>query len=105
MRMWLVDPSTMCRQHLLGAHVELHMLAGSILKGRSIQGFLDRGLLEPTLIREHHTDLVAEMTRRGMKHRSELPDVDVSGFTAGHVDRDASERELRRRCSKCRGMV
>lgn len=30
MRMWMVDPKIMCRKHLLGEHLELHMLAGCI---------------------------------------------------------------------------
>lgn len=25
MRMWMVDPTIMCRQHLLGEHYELHV--------------------------------------------------------------------------------
>ena len=36
MRMWLVPPSHMCRKHLLGEHVELHMLLGTLKKGKSI---------------------------------------------------------------------
>ena len=32
MRMWGVDPKQMCRQHLLGEHVELHMQAGAVLE-------------------------------------------------------------------------
>jgi hypothetical protein len=30
MRMWMVPPKVMCRKHLLGEHVEIHMLAGSL---------------------------------------------------------------------------
>ena len=33
MRMWLVNPALLCRQHLLGEHVEMHMFAGHILEG------------------------------------------------------------------------
>ena len=40
MRMWMVDPKKMCRKHLLGEHVEIHMMVGTLLKGRSIDGFL-----------------------------------------------------------------
>ena len=41
MRMWMVNPEILCRKHLLGEHVELHMLVGWIIKGKSIQGYLD----------------------------------------------------------------
>lgn len=36
MRMWMVPPELMCRQHLLGEHVELHMFVGAINKGTSV---------------------------------------------------------------------
>lgn len=40
MRMWMLPPETMCRKHLLGEHVELHMLLGTMKRGRRIDGFL-----------------------------------------------------------------
>lgn len=39
MRMWLVPPSHMCRKHLLGEHVELHMLLGTLKKGNPSPAF------------------------------------------------------------------
>ena len=44
--MWMVEPKKMCRKHLMGEHVEIHMLIGSMRKGKSIKGFIDNGLLE-----------------------------------------------------------
>lgn len=38
MRMWMVDPATMCDRHLLGEHAEIHMAIGTIAKGRSVAG-------------------------------------------------------------------
>ena len=38
MRMWMVPVQYMCRKHLLGEHVEHHMLVGSIHKGLSMRG-------------------------------------------------------------------
>ena len=102
MRMWLVNPETMCRKHLLGEHYELHMLSGSLLKGRSIQGHLEKGNLEPSLLHTRHSELVGEMTRRGMHHRSPLPAIDVSSWGSGYVDPTTAEAELRRRCGVCR---
>ena len=46
MRMWMVDPRIMCRQHLLGEHVEIHMFVGAISRGKSVKGYLEKGLLE-----------------------------------------------------------
>lgn len=39
MRMWLVPTRFVRRKHLLGEHVEHHMLVGSIHKGLSMAGF------------------------------------------------------------------
>ncbi len=36
----MVDPTIMCRNHLLGEHVEIHMFVGTIDQGQSVRGFL-----------------------------------------------------------------
>jgi len=28
MRMWMLNPKALCRKHLMGEHVEIHMLVG-----------------------------------------------------------------------------
>ena len=71
--MWAIDPSRLCRQHLLGEHVELHMMVGTLNKGISMEGYYARGLVDTDQIEARHEALVAEMTARGMKHKSPLP--------------------------------
>ena len=100
MRMWLVDPAGMCRQHLLGEHVELHMLVGTLERGKSIQGFLDGGLIDTSKIRDRHTDLTVEMMFRGYKHKSPLSF--VHDDPDGYVDVDGNLEELHRRCEDCK---
>lgn len=101
MRMWMVPPETMCNRHLLGEHVETHMLAGSLRCGRSIQGFLDKGLLEPAVLQQRHDVLAREMRRRGMQHASPL-EADTACYRTGYVDVQQADLELRRRCPDCR---
>ena len=36
----MVSPATMCRKHLLGEHVEIHMAVASLRLGKSVDGFL-----------------------------------------------------------------
>jgi hypothetical protein len=105
MRMWMVDPGVLCQQHLLGEHVEIHMLVGSLLHGRSIQGFLDRGLLEPSAIYTRHADLALEMSRRGLRHRSDLLAVDVAQYSTGLVDPAESLHALVSRCPDCHDRI
>jgi hypothetical protein len=99
MRMWMVNPSLMCRKHLLGEHVELHMFVAGIRRGLNLQGYIDKKLLEPHSIVRRHDELVRELHRRGYRHRSPLP-----GFVAaraGSINRRENLAELARRCEQC----
>ncbi len=51
-RMWGIDERFMCRQQLLGEHVEMHMIAGSIKRGKSIEGYTLNGLIETSRIQK-----------------------------------------------------
>ncbi len=103
MRMWMGPPEAMCRRHLLGEHVEIHMMVGSLRRGRSIAGHLERGQLEPRAARQRHSDLAAEMRRRGYHHDSPLPGHGqlTAAQHAAKVDAAWSLIELRRRCAEC----
>lgn len=103
MRMWMVPPRTMCRKHLLGEHVEIHMAVATLRLGRSVDGFLKKGLLELASLRRRHEELVAEMLRRGYRHASPLGP--VPRRRAGKVDPQANARELARRCAQCRRLA
>lgn len=106
--MWLVQPELMCREHLLGEHVEMHMISGVIKRGMSIDGYLNNKLIEPGLIKKRHDELVVEMEARGYRHNSEIPlsqvEIErlVEHYGQGYVDRFGSFTELHRRCEKCR---
>jgi hypothetical protein len=100
MRMWMVDPRKMCDQHLLGEHVELHMLVGTLVRKRSVAGFVANKLIEVHNVRSRHAELVIEMTRRGMKHKSPLPT--FRAVKLGKVDPRINLKELARRCSACK---
>jgi len=102
MRMWNVDPKYMCRQHLLGEHVEMHMFVGIIIKGTSLEGYIRGGLVEVHNIQKRHDELVVEMLRRGYKHHSPLPDSYKLKLIAGKVDGKWNEVELTKRCLGCR---
>ena len=116
MRMWMVDPRVMCRQHLLGEHKELHMLASSMCLGKTLDGHVTRGQLELGSMLPRHNELVAEMERRGWNHLTPLEqDFDEWGTTMaealsfyddlGKVDRAASRALLAGRCAGCRKLM
>ena len=100
MRMWMVKPQLMCRQHLLGEHLELHMFVGTLRRGISVEGYLKKGLLEGASIRSRHDALVEEMLRRGYTHKSPIGDYPEE--KRGSVDRLTSYSDLMNRCPECR---
>lgn len=99
MRQWMVDPRLLCRKHLLGEHVESHMFIGTLKKGKSLKGYINKGLVEVHNIKKRHKALAKEMKRRGMNHQSPLEDVPL--YVLGKVDAEENIRELKRRCPDC----
>ena len=101
-RMWNVEPHLMCRQHLLGEHVEMHMATGSITKGKSVKGYTSNGLLDTSLIQARHDDLVEEMRSRNYNHKSPLYYTD--SLHEGSVNVFLNGLELIERCASCRAI-
>jgi len=101
MRMWNVEPKTMCRQHLLGEHNETHAFVGSINKGISMKGYIEKGLLSTRTLELRHGALVEEMLRRGYNHKSPLPLIKEYGWD-GVVDGEANKKLLSERCPECK---
>ncbi len=75
MRIWDVEPSLLCRKHLLGEHRELHAVWAILTQGK--RGYANH----PETLRWHgrlaalyrrHEALVAEMTQRGYRHATPL---------------------------------
>jgi hypothetical protein len=106
MRMWMVKPSRLCRKHLLGEHVETHMIAGTIRRENwpVLRGLCNKRLIEVKVLGQRHDELASEMLRRGYSHRSPLPaptgDIPEDILTAT-VDRKEADDEIRHRCPSC----
>lgn len=104
MRQWNIDPTLMCRKHLLGEHVEMHMAKGSIEKNKSLNGFIKNGLLNVGTIKLRHDILADEIKRRGYNHMSIM-----LTFNEGHptfvVDNAKNKLELCNRCPDCRRLI
>jgi hypothetical protein len=94
--MWAADPTVLCRQHLLGEHVEMHMFVGHLARGARLGAYAT--LCETWRIKSRHEELVAEMLHRGYSHNSPLEYEDQ--LHQGKLA-DDSLAELRRRCPKC----
>lgn len=102
--MWMVDPRIMCRQHLLGEHLETHMFLSVIKKGCiSLGGYIRHNLLEVCSLKTRHDALAAEMMRRGYNHQTLMEECDVSNAMVQNIkiDIEKSQEELLRRCRRC----
>lgn len=105
MRMWMVNPEILCDQHLLGEHVELHMLVGHLKRGRLIKGYIKSNAVEPLAIAQRHDILAREMVRRGMNHQSPIGHREFDHLETveiySKVDREKSLTLLIGRCEQC----
>lgn len=103
MRMWMINPKTMCRQHLLGEHVELHMIIGCWKKMKSLEGYRD--LIELHSVPQRHLFISEEMKRRGYNHHSPITVNLITKLPVlGYVDRKKSREALHERCPVCKRM-
>lgn len=105
----MVDPKILCRQHLLGEHLEIHMFVGAINKGMRLIGYIDNNLFELDSLEIRHSELVEEMLRRGYKHKSSLPTIRIKWndnvtriISKYKIDRDESLKDLLSRCKECK---
>jgi hypothetical protein len=105
MRMWKVDPKLLCRKHLLGEHLEMHMFAGTLREGKKIDGYINGGLVEVHNILRRHDELAEEMKRRGYKHNYKPQLYDCQLWECGCVDSEQNIVELYRRCPDCRERI
>lgn len=102
MRQWNVDPELMCDNHLLGEHNEIHKAVGSIESGRSIQGHIDKGQLNPRDFKRRHDVVVSEMKKRDMNHNSPLESsADLSEFDWVNISKGVNIMDLWMRCDEC----
>ncbi len=98
MRIWDIEPSHLCRQHLLGEHAELHALWSIIASGRT--GYANhpetarwRGKLKALYLK--HDEIVAEMARRGYRHHSDLAKSLATGLALQDEFVDTPQEQVR----------
>ena len=104
MRMWNVSPELMCKKHLLGEHVKMHMFFGTLRLGKKIDGYISSGLVEVHNINRRHDELAQEMMKRGYRHNSPMENFPLL-VKSGFVDVNRSYQELQLRCQECRRRI
>jgi hypothetical protein len=108
--MWLVNPEYMCTKHLIAEHAELHTCLGAMLRQKSMKGYIENNLLEPSALSDRHKQLRDEMLSRGFKHNSVLLSSKVrqaisllpEEYRSHLVDKKSSLKVLLERCAECK---
>ncbi len=101
----MVPVAGMCRKHLLGEHVELHMIAACMRRKMRLDGYFEKNCIEPRAVKERHDEIAAEMQRRGYDHRTPLRQPGVAylrGLAGVRVRAKSSLADLMERCPECR---
>ena len=106
MRMWGINPSLLCRQHLLGEHNEIHKHKHNFVKHHSIAKRISPVVqIEPDNMEKRHNELVDEMIKRGYNHNSpySLPDLSYLKLIErfAKIDINNSIIDLINRCPEC----
>jgi uracil-DNA glycosylase len=106
MRMWMVDPSILCRKHLLGEHGEIHKHRHNFVKKHRINNRIYPIVqIEPSSMEKRHDELAKEMIRRGFNHQSPFEQPDISYLPLDQqnakVDINNSIQDLKTRCPEC----
>lgn len=96
----------LCMQHLLGEHFECHMFVGTLNRGFSVKGYLEKGLLEIHTLQDRHDSLERELCRR--KNQEFVIRSPLKSFVVrvdGLANVQANIEELKRRCPECRERI
>jgi hypothetical protein len=75
MRVWDIEPSKLCNNHLLGEHREIHAIWTILTEGK--RGYSRhpetlRWVGKLKALYKRHEEVVSEMTKRGFSHMSPL---------------------------------
>jgi hypothetical protein len=102
MRIWDIEPSRLCRNHLLGEHRELHGLWNILVYGKKGYGRHPETLRwkgKTSALRKRHQDLAKEMAARGYRHCSVLDGRHAKGPAeqSEYVDTPDEQIEIVRR--------
>lgn len=107
MRMWQLNPSVLCKNHLLGEHNEIHKHRHNFVKRHKINGRIKPiVLIEPSNMKQRHDELVEEMIARGYNHKSPYEQPDISYLPESEqnarVDILYNINDLANRCCNCK---
>lgn len=98
MRIWDLPPEKLCRNHLLGEHSELHAIWSILTQGKTGYAHHPEVLRWKGKLRalyHKHDEIVAEMKRRGYRHKSPLDPALATGAEEQDQFIDSYEEQIK----------
>lgn len=102
--MWMINPKLLCKNHLLGEHVEIHKLIGCLKRGKSIKRYIEKKFLSPPDAYSRHDILVKEMKSRQYKHQSDLEKIKIN-YNKVDISIEDNLKDLCSRCPECKKRI
>lgn len=109
-RLWMIDPKTLCRKHLVAEHHECHVFLGKLKLAHKMAGYISANLFSLEDLFWRHEALAAEMAERGYEHVTPFPTYrrtkELGAYLPVHslINRTNARLELHRRCPACHEM-
>lgn len=108
-RQWLTDPNMMCKQHLLGEHLEAHIFVSKMHKLNKLDGFRKGSMFFGAEYVQYRHDIIARYLSRfsGKEHKTPLHigDLEIINYPLikpAEKDFAKSNDDLYGRCQRCR---
>ena len=105
-RQWLVPPKLMCKQHLLGEHLEAHIFVSKMEKHYKLDGFIKGSMFfGAEYIKQRHDELARYIS--GHKTPLDISHIDLELYppieiTWNHTLKSAID--LVTRCDRCKSL-
>ena len=105
MRMWMIPPEFLCKNHLLGSHNEIHKHRHIFQKKHNITGRIKPVVqIEPASMEIRHNELA-----KYIKHNSPYKQPDINYLPIDEqkakVDLNISYKDLSDRCPECKALL
>ncbi len=107
MKMWSILPATMCDQHILGEHVDMHVFADWMRHRREEPWhYIKNGMVNVNAVTSRHDVLAEEMVKRSRTHNSPAITFTIWRFHRTHDELDliANIAALHALCAACKEM-
>jgi hypothetical protein len=102
MRMWCIQTHLMCKRHIVQEHADMHRFERAVKEGKDMSMYTETGHLEQDYIVKRHDELVKELGRRDISHKTPLK-LSEQPYV-GIVRSRRNQMELRKKCDACHVM-